>query len=82
MAQNPETYMNLVDAIQAHIVALNGSDMYARDWVLVCGVDNIHPKNESTSELRFERSPGSAAYTVTGLLNWALDCYFSETIDE
>lgn len=79
---NPETYLNLLDAIQAHIAAMNGSDKYARDWVLVCGIDDIHPNDDSSGEIRLERSPNTTAYSVTGLLGWALDCYTSEGIDE
>lgn len=79
---NPETYMNLLEAIQAHITAMNGSDKYARDWVLVCGIDDIHRNDDATGEIRLERSPGTTAYSVTGLLNWALDCYFAEPGDE
>lgn len=80
---NPETYMNLLDAIQAHIAAMNGSERYARDWVLVCGIDSINRTgDEVDNELRLERSPGTTAYAVTGLLGWALDCYTAEPGDE
>ena len=79
---NPETYLNLLEAIQAHVAEMNGSDRYARDWVLVCGIDDIHHTDNVSNELRLERSPGTTAYAVTGLLGWALDCYTSEGIDD
>lgn len=74
-SNDAETYLNLMDAIQAHITAVCGENVHARDWVLTCGVEDLFPDDASMQEIRVERSPGSALYTVTGLLNWALDCY-------
>lgn len=81
MKQNVDTYMELIDAIQAHVQAVSGSDNYARDWVLVCGVDNIQGTDGSEGEIRLERSPRTTPYTITGLLGWALDCYQPTEID-
>jgi hypothetical protein len=75
MKQHTDTYLALIDAIQAHITAVSGSENYARDWVLVAGVDNILGEDGSEGEIRLERSPRSTPYTVTGLLGWAMDCY-------
>ena len=74
-----DSYMALIDAIQNHVrVISQDNNAYARDWVLVCGIEDIHGNNQHAGTIRLERSPRSAAYTVTGLLNWALDCYSVE----
>lgn len=77
--QQTETYMALLEAIQNHIRALDGDDYFARDWVLACGVEELQGGNAGTGMIRIERSPRSTAYTVTGLLGWALECYSAES---
>lgn len=79
--QNPDSYMQIVEAIQGHIQALCGDDAYARDWVLVAGVDSVSGAEQEVHEIRMERSPRSTGYAITGLLNWALDCYQVTDLD-
>lgn len=79
--QNPDTYVKIIEAVQEHIQAICGDESYARDWVLIAGVDNINGEENDVHEIRLERSPRSTAYTVTGLLNWALDCYQPTDLD-
>lgn len=82
MTNNPETYLAVVEAIQNHIAAMNGEDRYARDWILVCGIENIHRTGDALNEIRMERSPGTTGYSATGLLSVALDCYSADYLDE
>lgn len=65
-----ETYLNLLEAIQAHIADDAGSDTYAPHWILIAGIADI---SGTTIEevLRMYRSPNTSPYVVSGLLEWA-----------
>ena len=79
--QNPDTYLKIIEALQEHIQAICGEEFYARDWVLVCGIDNVKGQEQDVHEIRMERSPRSAGYAITGLLNLALDSYQAIDLD-
>ena len=66
-----ETYLNLLNAIQEHIVDEVGSDVYSPHWVMVAGIEAITGE-ESKEILRIYRSPKTAPYVLSGLLDYAL----------
>lgn len=70
-----ETYNALQEAITAHVMdeLEDGADI-VRDWVLVAAVSNIDDDG-SVAELVVHKSPTTALYTVTGLLEWGKTAY-------
>lgn len=79
MADSTQTYLQLLDAVQAHIQAITGEDTIARDWVLVCGVTDINAlANDIDADIRIDYSPRTTTYTLNGLLNLALDVFQPE----
>ena len=65
-----ETYDILSEAISAHVGDELGDDVsVVKDWVLVASVSNIEAR-EGREQIVLHRSPGTALYAVSGLLNW------------
>jgi len=76
VADSTQTYLELLDAIQAHIQAVTGDHMIARDWILVCGVKDIAATpNDIDADIRIDYSPGTTSYALNGLLNLAYDMF-------
>jgi len=70
-----ETYQDLHDAIVAHV--MDEVDIEAdivRDWALVASTQSIDDDG-SIAEITLHKSPGTALYTITGLLEWAKQIY-------
>lgn len=67
------TYDALIDAIQTHIRDTHGDNQYARDWVLICGVEAATMSEVEEASIQVIKSPRAAIYTVTGWLGWASD---------
>ena len=66
-----ETYLNLLNAVQEHIVDEAGADMYAPHWVIAAGIEQING-GQAREMLRVYKSPRTAPYVVSGLLDYAL----------
>jgi len=65
-----ETYEILLDAISLHVGDEMGDDVsVVKDWVIVASVSNIEAR-EGREQIVLHRSPGTALYAVSGLLNW------------
>ena len=65
-----ETYKILLDAISLHVGDEMGDDVsVVKDWVIVASVSNIEAR-EGREQIVLHRSPGTALYAVSGLLNW------------
>jgi hypothetical protein len=80
MADTTVTYLQLLDAIQAHIQAVTSDNMIARDWILVCGVKDVaSPANDIDADIRIDYSPGTTSYALNGLLNLAFDMFQADT---
>lgn len=67
-----ETYLVLIDALQAHIQNIAGEDYIARDWVLIAGTQRAHG-NGKDATVRLITSPRTSSYTVHGLTSLAYD---------
>jgi hypothetical protein len=70
-----QTYAAIIDAVQTHVAEEHGDSMYARDWVLACGIEPVTPNTVEPSVIRVIKSPRAAAYSMTGLLSWAIDLF-------
>ena len=80
-----QMYHNLIDAVQAYVQDSAGDDRIARDWVLIMGVQKIEDvtaDDMSRVEVRATRSPRTAPYTVTGLLEFAAGCFTASEMDD
>jgi len=65
-----ETYDILLDAISLHVGDEMGDEVsVVKDWVLVASVSDIEAR-EGREQIVLHRSPGTALYAVSGLLNW------------
>ena len=76
-----DTYLALMEAIQAHISDELGEDLYAPHWVITCGVDTVNDYTNIGTAIQIYRSPRTPVYTVTGLLDWALNSYSNQDLD-
>jgi hypothetical protein len=74
---NNETYDALLTAVQNYISDLDGDDVYARDWILVAGVEPVKGFATAATRIVITSSPRTTRYTVTGLLDWASDAFMS-----
>lgn len=71
-----ETYSALADAISAHIIDECDAEVdLIRDWVLVAAPVSLDGDSEGLTHLVIHRSPHTALYTVTGLLEWGKEAY-------
>jgi hypothetical protein len=70
-----QTYAAIIEAVQNHVREVHGDDMYARDWVLACGIETATIDESSTTAIQVIKSPRATPYTMTGLLNWAIDMF-------
>lgn len=71
-----ETYEALNEAISAHIIDESQGEIdLVRDWVLVGAPVSLKDDVEDFTELVVHRSPHTALYTVTGLLEWGKSAY-------
>ncbi len=66
-----DTYSAIIEAIQEHIRQDVAEDQYARDWILVCGVETATMGETDRASIRIIKSPRTAIYSLTGLLDWA-----------
>ncbi len=65
-----ETYDILQEAINIHLGdEMGGEVSVVKDWVLVASVSDIDAR-EGREQIVLHRSPGTALYAVSGLLNW------------
>ena len=65
-----ETYDILMEAINIHLGDEMGDEVsVVKDWVLVASVSDIEAR-EGCEQIVLHRSPGTALYAVSGLLNW------------
>ena len=65
-----ETYDALQEAISAHVGDEMGSNVsLVKDWVLVASVSDMEA-SMGTEQIVLHRSPMTALYAVTGLLQW------------
>jgi len=65
-----ETYDILQEAINIHLGdEMDGEVSVVKDWVLVASVSDIDAR-EGREQIVLHRSPGTALYAVSGLLNW------------
>ncbi len=65
-----ETYDILQEAINIHLGDEMGDEVsVVKDWVLVASVADIDAR-EGREQIVLHRSPGTALYAVSGLLNW------------
>ena len=65
-----ETYDILQEAINIHLGdEMGGEVSVVKDWVLVASVTDIDAR-EGREQIVLHRSPGTALYAVSGLLNW------------
>ncbi len=65
-----ETYDILQEAINIHLGDEMGDEVsVVKDWVLVASVSDIDAR-EGREQIVLHRSPGTALYAVSGLLNW------------
>lgn len=65
-----ETYDILQEAINIHLGdEMGGEVSVVKDWVLVASVADIDAR-EGREQIVLHRSPGTALYAVSGLLNW------------
>ena len=64
------TYEILQEAINIHLGDEMGDEVsVVKDWVLVASVSDIDAR-EGREQIVLHRSPGTALYAVSGLLNW------------
>jgi hypothetical protein len=77
-----DAWPNMLDAIQAFASSVEGDDKFAKDWVLAMGIERVNKTMNSPTEIRVVSSPNTVAYTVTGLLGWAIDTYQPGEIEE
>jgi hypothetical protein len=75
-------YMNLIEAVQAYVTSEDGDQKFARDWILVAGVEDLHRDTYSSTEVRVVGSPHAASYTMTGLLSWGMEMFDGNYTDE
>ncbi len=65
-----ETYDILQEAINIHLGdEMGGEVSVVKDWVLVASVADIDAR-EGREQIVLHRSPGTALYAVSRLLNW------------
>jgi hypothetical protein len=77
-----ETYDALQEAISAHVGDEMGSDVsLVKDWVLVASVSNMQAA-EGREDIVVHRSPMTALYAVSGLLQWGATTISPEWWDE
>ena len=70
VAVSAETYDILQEAINIHLGDEMGDEVsVVKDWVLVASVADIDAR-EGREQIVLHRSPGTALYAVSGLLNW------------
>lgn len=72
-----EAYLNLIDAVQAWVQLEHGADHYAKDWVLLTGVQRISNANNHT-EVRIDYSPNTAPYAVLGLISIGMENFTTD----
>lgn len=70
-----ETYLNLIDAVQARVVDKMGEGMMARDWILICGVDNPSATEDGVTRITIDKSARLTAYAANGLMNYSIDMF-------
>ena len=70
-----ETYMNLVDAVQARVCDKTGDGFMARDWILICGVDNPSAPDDGVTRITVDKSARLTAYAANGLMNYGIDLF-------
>lgn len=75
-----ETYLNLVDAVQARVVDKMGDGMMARDWILICGVEDPSKPDTGVTRISIDKSARLTAYAANGLMNYSIDMF--HTYDE
>jgi hypothetical protein len=75
-------YMNLIEAVQAYVTSEDGESKFARDWILVAGVEDLQRDADSATEVRVVGSPHAASYTMTGLLSWGMEMFDGNYADE
>ena len=78
---NNETYDALLTAVQDYVSDLDGEDVYARDWILVAGVEPVKDSSSYATRIVVTASPRTTRYTVTGLLDWASNAFVSDDDD-
>lgn len=67
-----QAYMELLEAVQNYIRTVHSDDHYARDWVLISGVEEIHNSPRS-SDIRIDTSPNASNWSIYGLLAIGID---------
>ena len=71
-----ETYQALGEAITAHIIDESEAPVdMVRDWVIVGAPVSLSEDSDDETALVVFRSPHTALYTVTGLLEWGKQAY-------
>jgi hypothetical protein len=71
-----DTYMNVVQAIQEHVMDEVGDDTYSPHWVLILGLADL--EGQQIEELiRVYRSLRTPDYVVAGLLGMVDDIIIS-----
>lgn len=73
-----EAYMELLQSIQTYIETVHGADYYARDWILISGVENLKDSH-SSSEIRLDTSPNTSNWSIYGLLAIGIDNFNTST---
>lgn len=71
MSDRTDAYMQLLDAIQTYVQTVEGSHYYARDWILITGVQSVDDATDA--QLRIDHSPSTMPWTINGLMGTALD---------
>ena len=71
-----EAYMELLEAIQNYIQTAHSPEHYARDWLLITGVEPI--SGTQTCEVRIDHSPNSATWSIYGLLTLGIENFTTD----
>ena len=71
MSDRDNAYMLMLDAIQTYVQTVEGTEYYARDWILITGIQSVNDTTDT--ELRIDHSPNTTPWTINGLMGTALD---------
>lgn len=72
-----EAYINMLDAIQDYIQTVHGDNTYARDWILLTGLEAVSGSKDY-SDVRMDTSPNTSNWAVYGLLEIAIQNFQTE----
>lgn len=76
-----EAYMELLEAIQNYVQAIHTEKHYARDWVLITGIEPLNGPS-SDSQVRLDSSPNASTWSIYGLLTMGIDNFQTREADD